>query len=287
MVSMRRAPSRHGDIGRPLPRGLNPSAGIGVTVIGRLAPSIVRLLVGADDNERLSNRQPLHFRPALPCGRLRVPARNGAGAIGGDVLFARGMRIGWLMLFAFSLAAAAPVADGQGDPEPGTDGIVTVRSAYALGETDRPAETGCRQQRHNVLHRDRPVGARGQGGHQMRSSTLLIFGNPALGAQFIMSNPVAGLDWPLRLLVFQDEDGVVWTAYTDFGWIARRHRIGNRGAQFGKASRSDCLYHIECEGTLGRDGCAQGATTRKAHEQIGAFVEKNSGACRWLCSRHN
>ena len=50
-------------------------------------------------------------------------------------MFAKGMRIGWLMLFAFSLAAAAPVADRQGDPEPGNDGIVTVRSAYALGET--------------------------------------------------------------------------------------------------------------------------------------------------------
>jgi uncharacterized protein (DUF302 family) len=73
-------------------------------------------------------------------------------------------------------------------------------------------------------------------GIALRPSTLLIFGNPALGAQFITVNPLTGLDWPVRLLVFQDENGAVWTAHTDFAWIARRHRIGNREAAFGKAS---------------------------------------------------
>ena len=57
-----------------------------------------------------------------------------------------------------------------------------------------------------------------------------------MGAQFITSNPIAGLDWPVRLLVFQDETGAVWTAYTDFAWIARRLRIDNREAAFGMAS---------------------------------------------------
>jgi uncharacterized protein (DUF302 family) len=73
-------------------------------------------------------------------------------------------------------------------------------------------------------------------GIPLHSSTLLVFGNPALGVQFITSNPLAGLDWPVRLLVYQDEAGVVWTAYTDFDWIARRHHIANRGAAFAKAS---------------------------------------------------
>jgi uncharacterized protein (DUF302 family) len=65
---------------------------------------------------------------------------------------------------------------------------------------------------------------------------LLIFGNPPLGTQFITSNPNAGLDWPVRLLVFEDEQGVVWTAFTDFNWIARRHAIKDREPQFKMAS---------------------------------------------------
>jgi uncharacterized protein (DUF302 family) len=75
----------------------------------------------------------------------------------------------------------------------------------------------------------------GNAGVELRPSTLLIFGNPSLGAQFITSNPIAGLDWPVRLLIFQDDKGEVWTAYTDFQWIAHRHQITNRDAAF-KAS---------------------------------------------------
>jgi uncharacterized protein (DUF302 family) len=56
-------------------------------------------------------------------------------------------------------------------------------------------------------------------------STLLVFGNPPLGTQFLNANPQAGLDWPVRLLVQQDEKGDVWAVYTDFIWIARRHGI--------------------------------------------------------------
>jgi uncharacterized protein (DUF302 family) len=62
-------------------------------------------------------------------------------------------------------------------------------------------------------------------------STLLVFGNPPLGTQFITSKPEAGLDWPVRLLVQQDDQGNVWAIYTDFGWIARRHGIAGEGAK--------------------------------------------------------
>ena len=65
---------------------------------------------------------------------------------------------------------------------------------------------------------------------------LLIFGNPPLGTQFIAANPQAGLDWPVRMLVYRDDAGAVWVAYTDFGWIAQRHGVTTRDAQFHMAS---------------------------------------------------
>jgi uncharacterized protein (DUF302 family) len=73
-------------------------------------------------------------------------------------------------------------------------------------------------------------------GIKLRPSVLLIFGNPPLGTQFITANASAGLDWPVRLLVYEDERGEVWTAYTDFDWIARRHGINNRQDQFKMAT---------------------------------------------------
>ena len=73
-------------------------------------------------------------------------------------------------------------------------------------------------------------------GIQLRPSILLIFGNPPLGTQFITANPQAGLDWPVRLLVYRDESGTVWIAYTDFAWIAKRHGVHSRDAQFHMAT---------------------------------------------------
>ena len=74
-------------------------------------------------------------------------------------------------------------------------------------------------------------------GIKLRPSTLLVFGNPPLGTQFITSNPNAGLDWPVRLLLTQDDNGDVWAVWTDFGWIAKRHNISDRAAQFEMATR--------------------------------------------------
>jgi uncharacterized protein (DUF302 family) len=40
----------------------------------------------------------------------------------------------------------------------------------------------------------------------------------------------------VRLLIYENDKGEVWTAYTDFDWIARRHGILNREDQFRMAS---------------------------------------------------
>ena len=68
-------------------------------------------------------------------------------------------------------------------------------------------------------------------------STLLLFGNPPLGVQFLQSNPVAGLDWPVRMLVTQDDDGTVYISWTDFGFVANRYRLTDRNDQIAMASK--------------------------------------------------
>lgn len=66
-------------------------------------------------------------------------------------------------------------------------------------------------------------------------STLLLFGNPPLGVQFLQSNPLAGLDWPVRMLVTEDTDGTVWLSWTDFHFIADRYQIADRDPQIAMA----------------------------------------------------
>ena len=35
-----------------------------------------------------------------------------------------------------------------------------------------------------------------------------------------------GIDLPLKALVYQDDAGKVWLAYTDPSWLARRYALG-------------------------------------------------------------
>jgi uncharacterized protein (DUF302 family) len=104
-------------------------------------------------------------------------------------------------------------------------GVIKVKSAYSKSETIARIKQDVAAKGIRFFDEIDQAELAADAGIQIRPSTLLIFGNPPLGTLFIRSNSLAGLDWPVRLLVFEDEQGQVWTAYTDFGYIARRHHI--------------------------------------------------------------
>ena len=116
------------------------------------------------------------------------------------------------------------------------DGIVRVKSGYGVDETVSRlrADIESKGIKFFMVVDQAQLGA--EAGLKLNPSKLLVFGNPPLGIQFLTANPDAGLDWPVRLLVNQDDAGQVWAVYTDFGWIARRHNITDRNAQFQMAS---------------------------------------------------
>jgi uncharacterized protein (DUF302 family) len=118
-----------------------------------------------------------------------------------------------------------------------------LKSLAASGDSGRflfcanpPAPSASCASRADLSRRCRQSKLAADAGVKLRPSVLLIFGNPPLGTQFITANANAGLDWPVRLLVYENEKGEVWMAYTDFDWIARRHGIENRKDQFKMAS---------------------------------------------------
>jgi len=44
----------------------------------------------------------------------------------------------------------------------------------------------------------------------LRGTTLLVFGNPVGGTPAIVTSPLVALDLPLKVLVWMEDDGVVW-----------------------------------------------------------------------------
>lgn len=62
-------------------------------------------------------------------------------------------------------------------------------------------------------------------GAELRDTKLLGFADPATMAPIMLASPLAALDLPLRLLVWKDDDSVVWVSYTDPTWLTKRHHI--------------------------------------------------------------
>ena len=123
-------------------------------------------------------------------------------------------------------------------PQPAfEDGVVRVKVDYPLPEATARIQQDIAAKGIMMFSTIDQAKLAAGAGIALRPSTLLVFGNPALGSQFIASKAQAGLDWPVRLLVQEDENGQVWAAYTDFAWIARRHRIADRQPAFEMASK--------------------------------------------------
>jgi uncharacterized protein (DUF302 family) len=134
----------------------------------------------------------------------------------------------WIMAFAAHAGEMVPPAV--------SDGVVTVRSGYKVDETVNRLKRAVTEKGITYFATIDQSKLGAEAGVTVRPSMLLIFGNPALGVQFLGGNPLAGLDWPVRVVVMEDADGQVWTAYSDFAWIAKRHHITNRNEVFAKAT---------------------------------------------------
>jgi uncharacterized protein (DUF302 family) len=137
------------------------------------------------------------------------------------------------LIFATLSLAFLFTSGAQADSD---DGIVRVKSAVAMPEAIGRIKADIAAKGIKFFSEIDQSKLAAEAGIKLRSSTLLLFGNPSLGTQFITSNPNAGLDWPVRLLLTQDDNGEVWAVWTDFEWIARRHNIKDRVAQFKMAT---------------------------------------------------
>jgi uncharacterized protein (DUF302 family) len=62
-------------------------------------------------------------------------------------------------------------------------------------------------------------------GVPMPESKLVMFGKPAVGAQVMLAAPTAGLDFPLKVLVWEDGNGAVSVSYSSPEFLAERYHI--------------------------------------------------------------
>lgn len=104
------------------------------------------------------------------------------------------------------------------------EGVLTRSSRWPFGETLERIEAGISNDGLTVFakidHRDGAV----RQGLEMQPATVLVFGNPRVGTPAMLKEPLAALELPLRILVWED-GGEARVSYQDPAFLAGRFGI--------------------------------------------------------------
>ena len=62
-------------------------------------------------------------------------------------------------------------------------------------------------------------------GMKMPPTKLLIFGSPKAGTPLMLATPSVAIDFPLKILIWEDTQGKVWVSYNSPSYLQERHGI--------------------------------------------------------------
>jgi len=105
------------------------------------------------------------------------------------------------------------------------NGIVTTASRHSVEVTMDRFAAAAKERGFTIVARVNHAGAAAKAGLKLRPTQLLIFGNPKGGTPIMAAAPTAGIDLPLKALVWEDANGKVWLSYNSPAWLKARHGI--------------------------------------------------------------
>ncbi|MGZ5864903.1 MAG: DUF302 domain-containing protein [Xanthobacteraceae bacterium] len=107
------------------------------------------------------------------------------------------------------------------------EGLITTPSPHGPEETMNRLEATVREMGLTVFAQiDHAAGA-AAAGLALRPTEVIIFGNARSGTPLMQSTQTLGIDLPLKMLVWQDEEGRTWISYNDPDWFSQRHNLAN------------------------------------------------------------
>lgn len=105
-------------------------------------------------------------------------------------------------------------------------GLISVESAFGPAETAERLASSINAKGLTLFARvDHAAGAAAVG-LELRPTVLIIFGHAKGGTPLMQAAQTAGIDLPLKALVWQDDRSKTWLSYNSPAWLAERHAIG-------------------------------------------------------------
>jgi uncharacterized protein (DUF302 family) len=122
-------------------------------------------------------------------------------------------------LTALCLASLSLLASAQS-----ADGLITLPSPHSAAQTMDRLEATVKERGFAVIAKvDHAAGA-ARVGKTLRPTMLLIFGNPQGGTPLMECAQSAGIDLPLKALVWDDAAGKTMVSYNDPKYLGARHK---------------------------------------------------------------
>ena len=119
-----------------------------------------------------------------------------------------------------------------------SNGIIKIKSAHSVSQTINKLEAVLTKKGMTIFKRVNHTAGADKVGIQLRSTELLIFGNPKVGTPLMLCSQTAALDLPQKALAYKDETGQVWLAYNDPAYMAKRHDIKDCDAAVQKVTNA-------------------------------------------------
>src|SRR6266478_9143143 len=104
-------------------------------------------------------------------------------------------------------------------------GLIDIRSSHSGDETVEELKGNLQEKGIALFALGDHSGAAIKAGMKMRSTKLLIFGNPKAGTPVMLAAPSSAIDLPLKILIWEDAQGKVWVSYNSPVYLQERHSL--------------------------------------------------------------
>jgi uncharacterized protein (DUF302 family) len=112
-------------------------------------------------------------------------------------------------------------------------GLVTASSSYDYDSLVHRADKAIAERGLTLFaHIDHAALAADAGLH-LRPTIVLMFGNPKGGTPVMEAAPTLAIDLPLKLLIWQDDEGTAHVTYTTMTFLAHRHGLAETDPRVG------------------------------------------------------
>src|SRR4030081_1389723 len=106
-----------------------------------------------------------------------------------------------------------------------SNGIVNTPSNHSVDETVEKLKSVFRDKGITLFALVDHSGEAEKAGMKMRPTKLAIFGSPKAGTPVMLAAPSIAIDLPLKVLVWEDNQGKTWVSYNDPEYLKGRHAV--------------------------------------------------------------